>query len=120
LSLADLNDAERRVVHECLRATVEGSFFPDWEFHTLFGLERGEVRRILSLWPGVDEADESVVIAIANSLNNLLGYPAQDGDEEWSRFISVTHEEVARIFGKWKRKDSGASRESLSYFDNLA
>jgi len=119
VSLADLSDAERRIVQECLRATVEGSFFPDWEFHALFGLERGEVRRILSLWPRVDEADESVVIAINNSFNNLLGYPARNGDEEWPKFISVAREEVARIFDKWKRKGSGASPDSRSYFDDL-
>jgi hypothetical protein len=82
VSLVELSIAEREIVRECLRAAVEGSFFPDLEFHTLFGLERGEVRRILSLWPGLDEADESVVIAINNSFNNLLGYPPRTGDEE--------------------------------------
>ena len=47
MSLANLDEKERGVVRECLGATVEGPFFPDWEFQTLFGLERDEVRRIL-------------------------------------------------------------------------
>jgi hypothetical protein len=119
VSLADLSDAERRIVRECLRAAVEGSFFPDWEFHTLFGLERGEVRRISSLWPALDEADESAVIAINNSLTNLLGYPATNGDEEWPKFISMTPGEVARIFDKWRGKSPRTSTESQSYFDDL-
>lgn len=63
MSLVELSDAEREIVRECLRAAVDGSLFPDWEFQTLFGLERREVRRILSLWPELDETDESVVIA---------------------------------------------------------
>lgn len=109
MSLADLDDGERRIVRECLRAAVEGSFFPDGEFHTLFGLARGEVHRILSLWPELDEADESVVIAINNSFNNLLGYPARNGDEEWPKFISVTRGEVERIFDKWKGKSPRTS-----------
>jgi hypothetical protein len=113
VSLADLSDAERRIVRECLIAAIEGSFFPDWEFQTLFGLERGEVRRILSLWPALDEADESVVITINNSLNNLLGYPPANGDEEWPKFISVTREEVARIFDKWRGKSPRASADSV-------
>lgn len=119
MSLADLSDAERRVVRECLRAAVEGLFFPDKEFHTLFGLERGEVRRILSLWPALDEADESVVIAINNSLNNLLGYPATNGNEEWPKFISVARGEVARIFDKWRGKSPLTSPKSQRYFDDL-
>lgn len=69
VSLANLDEAEREVVRECLRATVEGPFFPDWEFSTIFGLERDEVRRVLLSWPTLDEADESVVRAISNSLN---------------------------------------------------
>jgi hypothetical protein len=92
---------------------------PDWEFHTLFGLERDEVRNILSLWPGLDETDESVVIAINNSLNNLLGSPARNGDEEWPKFISVTRGEVARIFAKWKGKSPRSSYEQREYFDDI-
>jgi hypothetical protein len=73
--LADLDDREREVVRECLRAAVNGPFFPDWEFETLFGLDREEVRRVLLSWPTLNEADETVVPAINNSMNNLLGYP---------------------------------------------
>jgi hypothetical protein len=73
----------------------------------------------LSLWPGLDEADKSVVIAINNSFNNLLGYPARNGDEEWPKFISVTRGEVERIFDKWKGKSPRAAHGSRNYFDDL-
>jgi len=75
MSLQTLTDNERRVVFECLRAAVDGPFFPDWEFHTLFGLHRQEVARIVAALPNIDDSDESVSLAINNAMGNLLGYP---------------------------------------------
>jgi hypothetical protein len=100
MPLTDLNAAERNIVKECLRAAVDGPFFPDWEFHSLFGLERAEVKKVLQSWPELNEADETVAVAINNSFNNLLGYP--DDKKLWPKFLSVTRSEVARIFDKWK------------------
>lgn len=51
MPLADLNESERGIVRECLGAVVEGSLFPEWEFHTLFGIEREELRVVLSRGP---------------------------------------------------------------------
>ena len=74
MSLADLDERERDVVRRCLQAAVDGPFFPEWEFGTIFGLERDEVRRVLMSWPSLDETDDIVVRAINNSSNNHLGY----------------------------------------------
>jgi len=74
MSLQALNDKEKRVVFECLRAAVAGPFFPDWEFHTLFGLHRHEVAQIVAAIPDIDDSDEQVSLAINNSIANLLGY----------------------------------------------
>ena len=70
MPLADLDDREREVVKECLRAAVESPFFPDWEFGTIFGLQRDDVRKVLLSWPELDEADETVVLAINNAMQN--------------------------------------------------
>lgn len=51
MPLDDLTVAERKIVHECLRASVEGPFFPDWEFGTIFGIEREEVEEVLRFCP---------------------------------------------------------------------
>jgi hypothetical protein len=101
MALADLSPEERQIVFECLRATATGPFFPDWEFHTLFGIERGDVKAIVDAWPAVDEANENVSLAINNSMNNLLGYP-HGRDREWLQYMSVPPKEVARIFKKWR------------------
>jgi len=101
MPLADLTADEREIVRSCLRAAVEGPFFPDWEFSTLFGLAKAEVQHVLDSWPNLNEDDETVVLAINNSFNNLIGYPhgLHDG---WSEFIPTTAQELARVYVKWK------------------
>src|SRR5260370_15536639 len=118
MSLASLSDKERDVVRQCLRAAVESPFFPDWEFHTIFGLERDEVKRVLLSWPELDETDESVVVAINNSFNNLLGYPSQNKQELWPKYLSVSGIELARIFDKWKDRGPRTSYKVRDYFDD--
>ena len=100
MSLHQLTAKEKRVVLECLRASVEGPFFPDWEFQTLFGLRRQDVAEIFSR-PKLDDADEQVSLVINNAMNNLLGYPHGQGSV-WRQFLSVPENEVQRIFDKWK------------------
>ncbi|HEY7403238.1 MAG TPA: hypothetical protein VIB39_06935 [Candidatus Angelobacter sp.] len=99
-------------MRDCLRAAVEGPFFPDWEFSTLFGLTRDQLKVIFSSWPNLDEADESVVLAINNSFNNLLGYPHRREDV-WSEFVPVSAQELHKIFVKWK------GRNIEKYFDGF-
>jgi hypothetical protein len=110
MPLKGLNPEELDVVRDCLRAAAEGPFFPDWEFATLFGLERAQVNSILHSWPDLNENDETVMLAINNSFNNLLGYPHGLIDN-WSNFIRVDRQELARIYTKWR------GRNVRNYFD---
>ena len=118
MSLTDLDDRERGIVRECLRAAVEGPFFPEWEFETIFGLKRDEVKEILLSWPELDESDESVVRAINNSFNNLLGYPTRNKQEIWAKFISVSGIELARTFDKWKGRPPRTFYKTRDHFDD--
>jgi hypothetical protein len=104
-----LTDIETQIIGECLRAAANGPFFmdegvdnPSWEFHSLFGLAREELARIAAAWPDVEINDESVILAINNSLTNLLSYP-HGHDKDWLGFISVPTDEVAAVFEKWQR-----------------
>ncbi len=107
MPLADLTETERRIIGQCLRAAADGPFFGDAEFETLLGLSRREVRDIADRFPDVDEYDDEPTgrddswLAINNTLANLVGYP-QGQDEAWSSHISVSKEEVDRIWRKWK------------------
>lgn len=97
MAVADRWDADRlTIIRECLRAAVEGPFFPDWEFSILFGLEREKVRIIYEAWPEQTVDGASFKRAIINTLNNLLGYP--HGEEQaWSEYISASPQEVCTI-----------------------
>jgi len=105
MALANLTPEERKVVLECLNAAAMGPFFPDWEFQTLFGVERTDVKSVIDAWPSVDESDAIVDAAIANSMNHLLGYP-HGHVRAWSQYISVTPKEVLRILQKWSGDDA--------------
>ncbi|MGJ4952114.1 hypothetical protein [Bradyrhizobium sp. HKCCYLS20291] len=80
ISIASLSTPDREIVHRALGAAVEGPFFPEWEFHTLFGLERSEVRAIYEAWPSPACNSAQLLAAMIGSLNNLLGYPHQQED----------------------------------------
>jgi hypothetical protein len=91
----ELSESERDLVKRCLEAAVHGPFFPEWEFHALFGYSRDEVRRILATWPDAenDEHRRSVVI---NTLNNLLGYPHGDV-QAWNQYVRSSEDAVRAI-----------------------
>ena len=99
--LASLTLREKQVVLECLRAAVDGPFFPEWEFPILFGLEREQVRQIAAAAPHIDDSREDAALAINNALANLLGYPHRQ-ESAWPQFISAPWEEVSRVFDKWR------------------
>jgi hypothetical protein len=97
-----LSSVEAAIVAQVLRAAADGPFFPDWEFHTLFGLERSEVRAIADAWPEPTASSEEVDRAVDNSLNNLLGY-AHKKDSVWSEWISVDRHQLEELFHRLRR-----------------
>lgn len=75
-SIADVLSAkELEIVRACLRAAVDGDFFPDWEFPIIFGVDRKLVRKVLKAWPRCTVEREDFKSAVCNSLANLVFYP---------------------------------------------
>lgn len=103
MHLECLNQAESRVVAEVLRATADGPFFPDWEFPTLFGLEREDVREIADQWPLATVDPHVMAVAVNNSFNNLLGYPHHK-DDVWSDWISVDRSALNELFNRLRER----------------
>lgn len=94
-----LNDRERQTVLECLFAAEQEEFFPEWEFETLFGITRNQLKSVREKWPTVDTSQPEVGAAIVCSMNHLLAYPyAQDG--KWERYISVRPDAVQSTMKK--------------------
>lgn len=111
-----LSDGDVEVVRQCLGAAVSGPFFPDWEFSTLFGLERDDVAEVLKRWP--DAANpEAQDAAVTNTLNYLLGYPHRQ-ERVWAEFIAVPKKEVAAVLGRWIGVDD-LDRSGRGYFDRI-
>jgi hypothetical protein len=93
-----LSDPDREVIHRRLRAASDGPFFEDWEFGSLFGLERSEVRAVLARWPSVLVV-ETTWLAINNSIGNLLGYPH---GYDLQKHIGVDAHELGLVFERWR------------------
>ena len=86
---------------ESLVAAAHGPFFPDWEFHSLFGLGRIEVESIADSFSPTTPLTGDVALALNGAMGNLLGYP-HDQEVAWSQWLSVTPTELQVIFSRWR------------------
>ena len=94
-----LSKRESNIVQEALRAAADGPFFPDWEFHALFGLNREQVRTIAEAWPLPKAPPDDVVVAVNNAFNMLLSYPHRK-DAIWFDWLSVSRPELQALFNR--------------------
>jgi hypothetical protein len=101
-----LDPAEVRVIGECLRAAVDGPFFPDWEFPILIGPNRPDMRAIMEAWPAQTVDDVAFFEAVRWVITSLMIYPhGYRDDAVWQFYISADIREVDRIF--WKLIENG-------------
>jgi hypothetical protein len=123
----DVSVRDRDVIRLCLKAAVEGPFFDDdEEFHTIFGLNRDDVRAILAAWPseptfapgGYQSATDARFVAVNNAMNNLLGYPHGHHGEAFERRAGVSEAEVAATLRRW-RQDATVDPTTKGYADPL-
>lgn len=105
MSAMKLTSEEHDVLRECLQAAADGPFFPEWEFETLLGATREEVRALVAAWPL--HRDERRAHDIArNALNNLLGYP-HGQEKTLESLVSVPTAELNRVLQKLAVRDTG-------------
>jgi hypothetical protein len=102
LASNELSNEQIEVFGACLRAAASGPFFPDSEFETLIGLDREAVTAIAERWPHLDFGARDVVLALNNSIVNLLGYP-HGCESAWSDRIPTTPERLRDLFSQWRR-----------------
>lgn len=77
--MKDVTADQLIVLKRAVTAAADGPYFPDWEFHTLFGLDRASVRAIAR--GSIDLSRPDVRLAVQNSLASLLGYPHGCNDD---------------------------------------
>jgi hypothetical protein len=95
-----LDADDEAAIGECLRAAADGPFFPDWEFSTLFGYSRDEIRELADSWPAAVD-DPAAWSAVNNSLLHLEGYPHGKW-LVWHDWISVPFAEVRAVLSRWR------------------
>lgn len=92
--LPPLSSKDLRIIRQCLRAAVDGPFFPDWEFETLIGAEQSEIAELIER-PDADLIPDRMLSAVTNVLVNLVGYPHQlQYTYGWGAYIDATPESV--------------------------
>ena len=96
--IENLSNEEVDLIRRCLDAAVNGPFFPDWEFHSLIGVTRDEVRQVLRSWPKTEDPTFQRTVVV-NALNNLLGYPHGMSDA-WVQWVRSPRERVSRLMQK--------------------
>jgi hypothetical protein len=106
----ELTNRERHAIKGCLRAAVDGPFFPDWEFETIMSLSRDDVRKIALAWPHEPGAshnefysdEECQRIAANNAMNLVLGYP--HGIEGWPfvALVGADPGEIEETLREWR------------------
>ena len=74
-ALKSLSNREAEIVRCSLRAAVEGTFFPDWEFELLMGISREKMQRVYDTWTQQSVSHDELCLAFFNSMTNLIGYP---------------------------------------------
>lgn len=101
MALQHLDEREQLLLMSCVRVAAESSLFPDWEFHTLFGLSRSQVDEIAAQGPTAEDRHPDVAQAINNAVVNLLGYP--HGRLEWVyEVLGADEQEIQRVYNKWR------------------
>lgn len=93
--------SDKTIYREAVVAAARGPFFPDWEFQTLFGLERAEVDAIANTFSDTTPLTGDVALAVNNAMANLLGYPHRQ-EAAWSQWLSVTPGELQAAMHRWR------------------
>jgi len=102
MPLSNLTPRELDVVGHCLQAVADGKLIKhDDEFQTMFGIEIEEFLAVAAAWPDVDDADETVFLAINNSMRHLLGLIPKSILRKEMQFQPAI---IEAVFSKWAKQ----------------
>lgn len=102
MPLSNLTPRELDVVGHCLRVVADGKLIKhDDEFQTMFGIELEEFLTVAAAWPEVNDADETVFLAINNSMGHLLGLIPKSILRKKLQYQPAI---IEAVFSKWKKQ----------------
>jgi hypothetical protein len=73
MAFKELSPSEKEIALQCMKAIADGHEIEDREFQTRLGIARPTLKRVISLWPQIDDSSDDSVefLAINNCLNEL-------------------------------------------------
>jgi hypothetical protein len=101
MSLADLSEAEKKVVLQCLTAIADGDEIEDWEFYTRLGITRNALKSIVKRWPQIDEQPESGDSRAINNCFNEVCNGIWWAPHTWSSWFELSRDEVCSVYERW-------------------
>jgi hypothetical protein len=104
-----LDADEIKLISALLLAAETGPFFPEWEFSTLFGLERSELAAVRSRWPDVSLEDEDVYQSVLSSLALLIAYP-HGHEEALLRYCPEGRLKIKHLYDKCASLEIGSGK----------
>jgi hypothetical protein len=110
MAFKELSPTEKEIVLQCMKAIVDGPEIEDWEFQTRLGIVRPTLRRIISLWPEIDDSsdDSDEFLAINNCLNEVC-HGVNISATEWQEWFAQPKDEIKQTFAKWLRLRGSSS-----------
>jgi hypothetical protein len=105
VALTNLPPRDQEIVRRCVQAAARGPFFPEWEFRTLFGVDRSVVIAMAEAWPPIDAPDREAQLVINNAFVNLLGYP-HGKEPDLVRLVGEDTASIQRVFDSWRAHDT--------------
>lgn len=75
MSINDCSKNELDIIKKCLLVCFDEEIFPDYIFHTIFGIDRKVYSILIHQFPEIDLRNASMRLAVMNSINNILGCP---------------------------------------------
>lgn len=104
MAFKELSSSEKETVLQCMKAIAEGSEIEDWECHTRLGIVRSTLRRIIRLWPEIDDSSNrsDEFLAINNCMNEIC-HGIHIAPTEWGKRFTQSRDEIRHTYHKWLR-----------------
>ena len=110
MTFKELSRGEKEIVLQCMKAIADRPEIEDWEFRTRLGIARPTLRRIISVWPEIDDGSDNSdeFLAINNCLNEVC-HGVRIPPTEWGKWFAQSRGEIKQTYAKWLRLRAGSS-----------
>lgn len=105
MTILHCDGSDIEIIGRALMASVDSSIFPEWEFASLIGRTRDDVRAVATRWPLSEGSATAEDMLIRNVLLNLAGYP-HENPEQVERLVGASTGRLMEVLSRWQRTES--------------